>query len=380
MIKQTYSGNQIKKAGKKLIEEPNDELSLEILSYWRALHSESLNQAFKHVEKFGTKIDNNILLAKRLKRTESIVNKIKRLNSEIQLSTMNDIAGCRAILPTQNKVNRLVKELNKQTKFKIFRDYILSPKESGYRSIHMIGKFEETINKKNMKVELQIRTYTQHSWATAVEIVDLFTKDSIKTNEGSKDWSSFFEHVSKIFVLFDDNPHINNLRKKKKENEEINNKIYQQIYKYLAKQCIDNKSIKDDIKIVSKFSKKLKVIEKFNLFTSSIKFTNEQKDLVSNGGYILIIIDNIDKETFNIETNFFDKDSFEKATEKYLKVEKDILLNKHFVTALVSSNSISEIEKAYPNYFADSTNFITYISMISALDKHLDTGVIKKWF
>jgi len=380
LIKQTYSGNQIKKAGKKLIEEPNDELSLEILSYWRALHSESLNQAFKHVEKLGTKIDNNILLAKRLKRTESIVNKIKRLNGEIQLSTMNDIAGCRAILPTQNKVNRLIKELDKQKKFKIFRDYIFSPKESGYRSIHMIGKFEETINKKDMKVELQIRTYTQHSWATAVEIVDLFTKDSIKTNEGSKDWSSFFEHVSKIFVLFDDNPHINNLRKKKKENEEINNKIYQQIYKYLAKQCIDNKSIKDDIKIVSKFSKKLKVVEKFNLFTSSIKFTNEQEDMVSKAGYILIIIDNIDNETFNIETNFFDKDSFEKATEKYLKVEKDILLNKHFVTALVSSNSISEIEKAYPNYFADSTNFITYISMISALDTHLDKGIIKKWF
>jgi hypothetical protein len=231
-----------------------------------------------------------------------------------------------------------------------------------------------------MKVELQIRTNIQHSWATAVEIVDLFTKDSIKTNEGSTDWSNFFIHVSRIFVLFDKNPYINSIKKDNKKNEKSNNAVYQKIYRHLVQQSNRNYNIKKDIQIVSKLIEKLEVLKKFNLFTSSIKFTHEQKAMVFNDGYILIIIDNIDNKTFNIETNFFDKNSFEKATKKYLEVEKDILLQKHFVTALVSSNSISEIEKAYPNYFADSTNFITYISLINALDKHFNKGILSKWF
>ena len=364
-----YSGNQVKKAGKTLIITPNDEVSLEILSYWRALHSTSLDKAFKYVENYGIKIDKNILLAKRLKRSESIVNKLGRLKGEVQLSTMNDIAGCRAILPTQKKVDKLVNELDKNGIFKVFRNYIVNPRDSGYRSIHMIGVFEEVSNKKNMKVELQIRTNIQHSWATAVEIVDLFTKDSIKTNEGSKDWSNFFIYASKIFVLFDENPYINSLKKDNKKNEKSNELVYRKIYTHLVKQSIGDKSLLKDVKKLSKLIEKLEVLKKFNLFTSSIKFTNEQKNLVFNDGYILIIIDNIDNKIFNIQTNFFDKNSFEQATEKYLEVEKDILLNKHFVTALVSSNSINEIEKTYPNYFADSTNFITYISLIVALEK-----------
>ncbi|HIP43867.1 MAG TPA: hypothetical protein EYG93_00830 [Sulfurospirillum arcachonense] len=380
MNKKIYSGNKIKKAGKKLINTQNDEESLEILSYWRALHSEPLDKAFKYVEKYGIEIDKNILLAKRLKRTESIVNKLGRLKGEIQLSTMNDIAGCRAILPTQKKVNKLINELNKKKVFEIFRDYIAEPRESGYRSIHMIGNFEEKSNKKNMKVELQIRTHTQHSWATAVEIVDLFTKDSIKTNEGSREWSNFFIHVSKLFVLFDDNPYINSLKKDNKKNENSNNLIYSKIYRYLVEQLRQNPKLIKDVKIVSKLTSKLEVLKKFNLFTSSIKFTHEQKDIVFKDGYILIIIDNIDNKVFNIETNFFDKNSFEQATEKYLQVEKDILLNKHFVTALVSSNSINEIEKAYPNYFADSTSFIKYTSLVQALDTHFNKGILNKWF
>jgi len=145
MKKQSYSINQIKKAGKKLINDRQNEESLEILSYWRALHAKSLDDAFKYVEQNGKNIDINILLAKRLKRTESIVNKLERLKGKVQLTTMNDIAGCRAILPTQKKVNKLVKELKKKKIFKVFRDYIEKPRSSGYRSIHMIGDFKKTL-------------------------------------------------------------------------------------------------------------------------------------------------------------------------------------------------------------------------------------------
>lgn len=56
-------------------------------------------------------------------------------------------------------------------------------------------------NGEKRKIELQIRTRVQHSWATALEIVDLFTQQSIKTNMGNKDWSDFFLYLSKQFTL-----------------------------------------------------------------------------------------------------------------------------------------------------------------------------------
>ena len=49
-------------------------------------------------------------------------------------------------------------------------DYIENPKSSGYRSIHYIYKYSSNIQDYDgLKIELQIRTRLQHSWAMAVE-------------------------------------------------------------------------------------------------------------------------------------------------------------------------------------------------------------------
>jgi ppGpp synthetase/RelA/SpoT-type nucleotidyltranferase len=362
-----YSINQIKLAGKNLIIERQDEKSLEILSYWRAYHVNSLDDAYSIVEKYGKQIDSNILLAKRLKRTESIVNKIERLKGKLQLTTMNDIAGCRAILPTQREVNKLVGKLAKKKKFKIFNNYINTPKESGYRSIHMIGNFEEISKSKILQVELQVRTYVQHSWATAVEIVDLFTKDSIKTNEGTKEWSDFFVYASKVLVLFDDNSFVN----KQARTEEEEDKNTDKVYNYFVTQIKKDQTIIQDIQKCAMYSKNLEVASKFELFASSIKLTKENQKRVENkdihkDGYILLIMDKVEESLFDVHSRFFKKDMFEIATKEYLQAEKDVFLQKHFVTALVSSSAMNEIEEAYPNYFADSTKFIQYIAMIDA--------------
>lgn len=63
-------------------------------------------------------------------------------------------------------------------------DYIDNPKESGYRSVHLVYKYHsdtiETYNK-NMLIELKFRIYRQHIWATALEIIGLFTKKIFKS-------------------------------------------------------------------------------------------------------------------------------------------------------------------------------------------------------
>ena len=46
---------------------------------------------------------------------------------------------------------------------------------------------------------MQIRTAIQHSWATAVEMVGLFRKESLKSGFGDIKWLRFFELVSELF-------------------------------------------------------------------------------------------------------------------------------------------------------------------------------------
>ena len=51
-----------------------------------------------------------------------------------------------------------------------------------------------------LRVEVQIRSKLQHFWATAIETVDFFTRQAIKSSEGHPDWVDFFKLVSSAFA------------------------------------------------------------------------------------------------------------------------------------------------------------------------------------
>ena len=87
--------------------------------------------------------------------------------------------------------------------------YIDDPKKSGYRSHHMIfnycGRAERKIYD-GKRVEIQIRTQLQHSWATAVEAVGLFIGEYLKGSQGSEDWLRLFLLMSAEFALLENCP------------------------------------------------------------------------------------------------------------------------------------------------------------------------------
>ena len=121
---------------------------------------------------------------------------------------MQDIGGCRIILSNLKNVDRLIKTLKKERLFELRNDYIRNPKEDGYKSIHLIGKFKNSEGELR-SIELQIRTKVQHSWATAVEIVDLFTNQSLKSNSGKTIWKDFFKYTSHQFSLLENSIYLN---------------------------------------------------------------------------------------------------------------------------------------------------------------------------
>jgi hypothetical protein len=144
------------------------------------------------------------ITAARLKRMRSIRKKLHKL--PVKLNQIQDLAGCRAIVPAIADVNSLVDALRGQNAHTLHseNDYLKNPKPDGYRSHHMVFKFQGEGDEAvftGRRVEVQIRTRLQHSWATAVEAVGLFRREDLKSGQGNADWLRLFQLMSMEFAL-----------------------------------------------------------------------------------------------------------------------------------------------------------------------------------
>jgi putative GTP pyrophosphokinase len=123
----------------------------------------------------------------RLKSPESIAGKLHRrgleLTAENARTRLTDIAGIRCICSYARDIRNLAKVLTRQPDIKILkeRDYVKNPKESGYRSYHLIIEVPVylTSETKHLPVEVQIRTQAMDFWASLEHKVryDKFNED-----------------------------------------------------------------------------------------------------------------------------------------------------------------------------------------------------------
>lgn len=108
----------------------------------------------------------------RVKTPNSILEKAKRLNvhfDEIP-DMIQDIAGIRILCKYIKDVYRVYDLLTTRKDIEIvcIKDYIKEPKASGYRSLHIIAKYNvETLDGQHpIFIEFQIRTLAMHLWAS----------------------------------------------------------------------------------------------------------------------------------------------------------------------------------------------------------------------
>jgi ppGpp synthetase/RelA/SpoT-type nucleotidyltranferase len=143
----------------------------------------------------------------RLKRMPSIRRKLANIPGN--LNQMNDLAGCRVILPGMEDVEAFLDGIRSGTANEVFREYpyIQAMKPDGYRSHHMVLKFrgagDEAVYQ-GRRVEVQIRTQLQHSWATAVEAVGLYRREDLKAGRGDTNWLRLFRLMSEEFAREED--------------------------------------------------------------------------------------------------------------------------------------------------------------------------------
>ena len=114
------------------------------------------------------------MIKARVKKPKSIVEKLQRrglpLSIESMESNLDDIAGVRVICSFVDDIYEISRMLERQDDVTIIaiKDYIKAPKENGYRSYHMIVEVPVffSSSKKNIRVEVQIRTIAMDCWAS----------------------------------------------------------------------------------------------------------------------------------------------------------------------------------------------------------------------
>ena len=131
---------------------------------------EILNEEFQHVLHYNP-IEH---IKTRIKTPESIVKKLHRYGYETSIENMvkyiNDIAGVRLICSFTSDIYRLAEMIGNQDDLKVLsiKDYIKNPKESGYKSYHMLVSVPIFLSDGpiDTKVEIQIRTIAMDFWAS----------------------------------------------------------------------------------------------------------------------------------------------------------------------------------------------------------------------
>ena len=131
---------------------------------------EILNDEFQHVHQYNP-IE---YIKSRIKSPESIVKKLKKNGYETSIQNMvdhvNDIAGIRIVCSFTSDIYRMAEMIGKQNDLTVvsIKDYIKNPKESGYKSYHMIVSLPIFLSDRvvDTKVEIQIRTIAMDFWAS----------------------------------------------------------------------------------------------------------------------------------------------------------------------------------------------------------------------
>ncbi len=330
-----YSRTQIIRAGKILKADtasPKDtELAMAVVDNWRASHAYPLHIIYIYLRRLAAD-RNDIIVAERLKRLDSIINKLKR-QPNMNLWTMQDLGGCRFIVPTNNDVYFYSKRMiDSRIRHRLVdvNDYIKEPKPSGYRSLHLVYKYNsDTIDlyNRNMMIEVQFRTHLQHIWATAVETMGLFTKQAIKAGQGDTDVLRFFALVSSLFAIKEGKPIVPN-------------------------------TINDEGELVLEIES---INAKCNFLDmlSAIRVAVDYKDKHGNDqqGYYILILNYITKR---LSIKYFKASQNEEANNMYNQIESTRAEAK-IDAVLVRVSSFQTLKTAYPNYFSDIGEFVDLV-------------------
>lgn len=346
--KPVYSRKEVRRAGRHLASEAalppllidgdghvNRDLFRDVNAWlvftnWRSSHAYPLNTFKITLRDRARRVDPDALTAQRLKRYPSILAKLRRFQN-MDLARMQDIGGCRAIVRDIEAVYEMLRVFETgrhRHTLDDFKDYIAEPKEDGYRGIHLIYKYVGRGNGSiynGLRIEVQLRTQIQHAWATAVETVDLFTRQAIKAGQGQPHWREFFCVASEAFSILE---HSTALPYEEKERLKI---------------------------ALANHIEELDVINRLHRYSEAVQLVEQ----IREASQYLLELDLVNDE---LRVDGFTARERDKAQRAYTEAEKR--LGERGDVVLVSVENVNALRRAFPNYFADTTLFIQAMSRV----------------
>lgn len=340
-VKPEYGKGEIDRVGKLLVpwwknenapNPPNLGHAYQVIQNWRTSHAMPLLTFRMGLTKRANRVEPNPIIAQRLKRFASVMNKLAR-EPHMKLSQMQDLGGCRAIMSSSKAVERLYQEYREdmgdlfesEGGMKCY-DYIRNPKADGYRGIHVVGRYKaRALNNEpwnGQRIEIQLRSQLQHAFATAVETVTTFTRYPLKFGAGPQEWRRFFSLMGSVLAIREGTPIVGN-----------------------------TPSNQDDLlKELRKHTKALKVRARLRAWTSALK--QFPKHGTMDAQWLLLILD-VSGNTIKV----IGYTNRQKAAEAVAEIEKS-QPETQLDAVLVWVNSVKKLRKAYPNYYADTTAFL----------------------
>mgnify|MGYP003109881364 CR=1 FL=1 len=330
-----YTSGDIKRLGGSIVKNKGyvTDPELELLQEYRKSFIEPLTQSFNKLIKIKNNVSKDGIIAFRLKRIITIINKVLR-NPQMHLNRMGDIAGIRLIFDTDDQVYRALTFIKNE--FEIsgrVRNYIENPKTIGYRGIHIYIK--DPIHKKLIEVQLRTREY--HNWSTLVEITDLLYNTRLKE------------------IGYDNHPEFGEFHRLISSNDELSEDQANHLYNVLKK-----------YHFIDRLSKT------FRRNNSEVK--KQWHAASSKSRYFLIESSTEDVPKL---TGFVNYDLAEEAYFKAYKNNSESLL----VLTAIQKPTFDQISVAYANYILSYHTFIRDIEHIikSLALEALEQGKTKKF-
>ena len=178
--------SQINRAGRRLRKaETPDEADRQIYDEFRATFAEPLAEVVEALRG----VAGGAPVTYRLKRFETTVEKLRRLTSD--LARLEDIAGCRVVVPTMREQRDILGLIRQEFKIIRERDYQAEPRD-GYRALHVV------VHSQGKAVEVQIRTELEEQWANAAERLADKLDPAIKYGSGPRGAHDILDAASRI--------------------------------------------------------------------------------------------------------------------------------------------------------------------------------------
>lgn len=333
----TVSRAGAKLAAKDFVSDGDRDECLSIINNWRSAHAyplQALKMALKHRAR---RVDAKAVIAQRLKRLTSIDAKLLRF-PHMKLAQMQDIGGCRAVVTTWSKLEQLAGAYDRsvanhregRSELSHVDNYIENPKDDGYRGIHLVYKYHtqsvkaELQSFDGLRIEIQLRSMLQHAWATAVEIVDAFTDQALKTGYGKAPWKRFFRLAGSLMA-------------------------HEETLPLVPGTPTDLAQLLDEFRQAEERLGAVAVLQGYQEAMYHIAETSEDAD------YYLLILDT---KGLTVTVKGFTAKERSNAEEEYLEREKRIANDLRYQIVLVAVDSVAALKNAYPNYYLNTTLFL----------------------